>query len=128
MVAGNVGAVYGAERLIAGSPLSSGEGYITLGCAVAGATLGAGIGWLFTDEESYSAARPVLAGYTLGALGGLALGLRLTRGWPTAHSAVPAGNDRWSRVHLNAGALAGALVDFAARREFSAPSLVTVEF
>lgn len=128
MVAGNIGAAYGAERLIGGTPLNSGEGYIILGCTVAGGTLGAGLGWLVTSETATWAARPVVGGYALGAIGGMALGLRLTSGWKTAFSDAPAGPDRRARVHVNTGALAGAVVDYAARREFSAPSLVTVEF
>lgn len=128
MIAGNVAAVYGAEKLIRNAPLNTGEGAITLGCTVAGATLGAGLGWLFTDEQAKWAARPVLGGGALGALGGLALGLRLTQGWAAAFSAAPSRTDRWSRVHFDAGALAGAVADYATRREFSAPQLVTVEF
>ncbi|MFO7676709.1 MAG: hypothetical protein R6X12_10385 [bacterium] len=128
MLAGNIGAVYGAERLIHNAPLGTGDGYITLGCTVAGGLLGAGLGWLFTDENARWAARPVLGGGALGAVGGLALGLRLTPGWSAAFSAAPPGRDGRARVHVNTGALAGAVVDYAARREFSAPSLITVEF
>lgn len=127
MIAGNLGAALGAERLIRDARLSPGEGAVTLGCTVAGGLLGAGIGWLVTDEADFSM-RPVLGVSALGALGGLALGLRLTPGWSAAFSAERPGPAGRARLHLDTGALAAALADYALRREFAAPHLVRLEF
>ena len=128
MIAGNVGAVYGAERLVREAPLSTGEGYITLGCTVGGALFGAGLGWLVTNENSDRLMRPVIGLGTLGALGGLTLGFRLTSGWEPAFSAASRGDDAWSRLHINTGELAGAAAGLVSGNGFSAPRLVVFEF
>ena len=128
MIAGNIGAVYSAERFIRDTPLSFGEGYITLGCAFAGGLLGSGIGWLLTDDNARWAMRPVIGGGTLGAVGGLALGVKLTAHQNGSNPEPPTGSNGRARIHINPAELTHAVADFVTRREFSAPQLLTIEF
>jgi hypothetical protein len=96
---------------------------------MAGALFGAGVGWLLTDEDSDKASRPIVGAGTLGAVGGLVLGLRLTSGWNTAFSAAPARQgDAWSRLHVNTGELVGVAAGLASGSGLSAPRLVVFEF
>jgi hypothetical protein len=128
-IVGSAAAVYFAEQAVRDAPLSAGDGYIIIGCTAGGALMGAGLGYLFSDEYSSDAMRPVVGVATLGAVGGFYLGGRLTSVWPrtTALNRRPA-HDAWARVHVNFGAAAGAVSSYVTSRQFSAPNLVTVEF
>ena len=130
-ILGNVAGVYTAERIAGDVPISTGDGYIITGCTAGGALLGAGIGYLFTNPNDRGGGqlRPVIGVATLGAVGGMALGMRLTHVWPTttALNARPE-RDGWARVNVNFGAAAGAATRYATSRSFSAPQLITVEF
>lgn len=130
-ILGNVAGIYTAERIVKDVPLSAGDGYIITGCTAGGALLGAGLGYLLSSEDaSYEdQGRPVVGLGTLGAVGGMALGMRLTRVWPRTAALNPRPErDGWARVSVNFGAAAGAVTQYATSRSFSAPQLITVEF
>jgi hypothetical protein len=128
-ILGNVAGVYFAEQAMKDAPLSSGDGYIVAGCTAGGALFGAGLGYLFSSENSAEGMRPVVGVATLGAVGGMYLGGRLTHVWPrTTAYHWQSGRDGLARVHLNFGAALAAASSYAQNRSFSAPYLVEVEF
>lgn len=128
-IVGNFAGVFLGEQTIRAVPLSTGDGYIIVGCAAGGALAGAGLGWLLADDDAPDMSRPIIGVGTLGAAIGMGIGGWLTHVWPkrVAYNPKPE-RDRWARVHLNVAAGIEAASGYLMNREFSAPNLVIIEF
>ncbi len=121
-IGGAVAGTWWTESRLRELPLSTSSGYIVAGTAVGGGLVGAGLGFVLNTSEPER--RWVAATTAAGGLAGFLGGLRLVQGLEPA-----ARTDRARfRLELNHGALLGAVAEYASRRSFRAPGLVTLSF
>jgi hypothetical protein len=123
-IGGAVAGTWWTETRLHDLPLSISSGYIVAGTTIAGGLVGAGLGFMFNTSNPEE--RMVVATTAAGGVAGFLGGLRL------AQSLEPAASTRAERarfrLELNHAALAGAVAEYAGRRTFKAPNLVTVGF
>jgi hypothetical protein len=124
---GSVGAIYYAERYIGNYALTPGGGLACAGMTAAGALAGGGLAYLISpDDYNETSARMIVGGATLGALGGLAVGLTIAR------RSIELAQDSWllpgNRLAVDWTAIPTSALSYAKDRQFSAPGLVTFRF
>jgi hypothetical protein len=120
-IGGAAGGTWWTETRLRDLPLTTSGGYIVAGTTVGGALLGAGAGFVVSDEGRVVAATAT-AGGVAGFLGGLSLAKSL-QGTQSGQSSL-----REPRIEVNCAALTGAAASYAGSRTFSAPHLVTIRF
>ncbi len=127
---GSIGATYYAERYIGAYPLTLGGGVACAGMTAAGALVGAGLGYIVSPSDQYgtgeTSSRMITGGATIGALGGMAFGLRIAK---RSSESVQSGRlSPGDRLVVDWAAVATSAVSYSKDRRFAAPSLVTFRF
>jgi hypothetical protein len=123
-LAGNVGGIYVANRLVGETPITNSGSLVTMGTTIGGGLLGAGLGWAIWGNFSHSGDYRGLLGLTTAGFGvGYWYGVKFAKDM-SAHETFGAN----SRVRIDFGqALCGAL-SYGSNRSFAAPRLVSIAF
>jgi len=127
---GSIGATYLAERYIGGYPLTFGGGVACAGMTAAGALVGGGLGYIMSPSDVYgsgqTSGRMIAGGATLGALGGMAVGLRIAK--RPSESPQSGRLSPGDRLTVDWAAIGASAVSYVKDRRFSAPGLVKFRF
>ncbi|HTW90954.1 MAG TPA: hypothetical protein VMH22_04530 [bacterium] len=123
-LAGNVGGIYLADRLVGETPITNSAGLMALGTTIGGGLLGAGLGWAIWGNLSHEQDfRGLLGLTTVGFGAGYWYGIKFAKQMSSNES-----SHADNRLKIDFGqALCGAL-SYGSNRTFAAPRLVSVAF
>jgi hypothetical protein len=120
-LAGNVGGLYLADRLVGDTPLTNSAGLVTLGTTIGGGLVGAGLGWAiwgnFSHAEDY---RGLLALSSIGVSTGYLFGVKLAK-----EMSAEGSSHVGSRLRIDVGQALCGVMSYGANRSFAAPRLIS---